>query len=104
MALLCSAGSRDLEIAPTAAYKGWCAVRTLQLLNRDREVEGFLSQLLFAPLISLSSRLILQIKRLVRGRSISRAVSACLISYKRLVRGGTLSHSLSTRLIAPYNC
>ena len=29
-------GNRDLEVAPT---KGWCAVHTLQLLNRDREVD-----------------------------------------------------------------
>ena len=91
MALRWSAGSRDLEIAPTDGggeswrggrsykrlvggahpttaksrpgdrsyrIKGWWAVPTLRLLNRDREVEGFLSRSLCRRLISISSRLI----------------------------------------------
>ena len=35
IALRCSAGSRDLEVVPA---KGWCAVHTLRLLNRDLEI------------------------------------------------------------------
>ena len=30
--------SRDLEIAPTTAYKGWCAVRTLQLSSSGFDI------------------------------------------------------------------
>ena len=76
-------------------------MRTLQLWNRDLEVEGFLSR-------SLSNRLILQ--RLVGGAHSATAESRSGDRSYRCwwaedIYGssmGFLSRSLSTRLIAPY--